>query len=997
MSKAPVKKLPQAPKKSVGTFEKEYARLNAMQRKATDTIEGPVMVIAGPGTGKTQVLAMRAANVLRKTQMRPGNILCVTYSVSGATAMRDRLRTIIGADAYGIEVTTIHGFCNDIIRRHPDVFHDFSTLTQVTDVQRYQIVNKIIDQLSPQSAIINPKDRYGRTGDILARISELKREAVTQETLEAAAHDYRTEMEGKSREGTKAHVKNLRYARQFEEFIGIFHAYQATLKNEELYDYEDMIGFVIEALTEEEWLRAELQERFQYVLVDEFQDTNGAQNKVIELLTTLPAGLAQPNVFVVGDDDQAIYRFQGASTQNLLSFRKRFPECPVITLTENYRSSQIILDAAGSLIANNTKRAVTEFGKEGESHLRAARKEEGERPLLLRPVSDAVEPFTIAERIQDLLKGGTDPHDIAVFTRTNAELFPLYDTFLALGIPVQLAGKLDALSDPLVCEFLTLLRAIDEPVNSMLLTHALACPCFGCHPADIASLTSLLRDRDPTVKKRLYDLLPELERHSEEWGIRHIDPLIRARDLLLHLSQRIDTFTLPMLCEKLLRESGLLPENPKDIDPLHFTAIQEFYEYIKHRSLESASFSLQELLGDITYRETYGLRLQYAIPHLTDRGVQLMTAHGSKGLEFDTVFVVNFREKHWDHKRKNHGLSIPSHLLFGMGDEDDMELEDERRLTYVAWTRAKQRLVLCCPERITRGEREQSVSPSQFFAEGSEHLDEKKYELRDPSRANILLLPSPVPDLDEHLRTYLKRKLETFELSVTALNVFLEDPLKFLREELLAMPRAKTSAQSYGTAVHAALREWALSAKAGSPLSKSDFIRTFHAALTDREILTEKDRMHLSVMGEEALARYYDERLTDIPIIQGIEKKLTARFHDVPLKGFLDRTDLFRPDGRKARVIDFKTGTPKTEKQIREEYNGGLYRQLVFYKILTEHSPQFTGYEAEEFLLDFIGERESEPRLLSFTVTAEEVAVLSDVIVKVWKKITDLDFTPLEQ
>ncbi len=998
MPKTVAKKRMSPSQKEDDVFEKEYARLNVMQKKAVDLLDGPVMVIAGPGTGKTQVLAMRVANILKKTHMRPGNILCVTYSVSGATAMRDRLRSIIGADAYGVEVTTIHGFCNDIIRRYPEVFHEFSSLSQVSDVRRFQIVNAIIDELPPKSVIVNPKDRYGRTKDILARISELKREAVSEQTMEEAARTYSEEMQGKSREGTKAHARNVRLARQFEEFLEIFRRYEETLRDERLYDYEDMIGFVITALAEEEWLRANLQERYQYVLVDEFQDTNGAQNKVIELLTTFPSGMDQsPNLFVVGDDDQAIYRFQGASVENMLSFRKRHPECGVLTLTENYRSTQSILDAAGTLIAHNTKRAITSFGRSGDERLRAAAGGEGHPPVLQRPVSDAVEAFAVGERIADMLADGTDPGEIAVFTRTNAELFPLHDALLAMDIPVQLVGKLDVLSDSCVRQFFTLLRAAHDPKNSVLLAQALACPCFSCHPADIARLSSLLRTHEADgPKPRLYDLLSILETRAAEWDIRTVLPLCHARDLLFDVHENMRTLTLPALCEKLLRDSGLLPEDADGVDPLHFTAIQEFYAYLKARAYESSSFGLPELLQDIDYRETYGLALQYAVPHLTDRGVQLMTAHGSKGLEFDTVFVVNFREKHWDHKRKNHGLSIPSHLLFPVSDEEGADLDDERRLAYVAWTRARKNLVLACPERVTRGEREQGVSPSQFFPEGGEHLREERYELRDPSRANTLILPKPAADLDDHLRTYIRRKLETFELSVTALNVFLEDPLLFLREELLAMPRAKSPAQSYGTAVHAALREWALAAKAGSPLSKEALLRAFESALTEREILVPADRDMLLVTGRDALSRYYDARLTDIPVIHAVERKLTGRLGDVPLKGFLDRIDLFRPDGAKTSIIDYKTGAPKTEKQVREEYAGNLYRQLVFYKILSEVSPQFAGYEAEEFRLDFVGERDAEPRLLTFTVTPEEVRELSGVIVKVWDKITRLDFTPID-
>ncbi len=985
-------------KVSISSFDASYAALNASQKKAVDFIEGPVMVIAGPGTGKTQVLSLRAANILKRTQMRPSNILCLTFSVSGATAMRERLRSIIGSDAYGITITTIHGFCHDLIQSHPAVFHDFLSLEHISDVGRYQLLNKILDQLPVGSELIYPKDRYMRTADILQRISEVKREGISMDRLEDVSRLYKNEMATKSREGTKAHERNLRMAKQFQEFIEIFYQYQTALTESQRYDFDDMILYAIRALEEEEWLRASLQERYQYILVDEYQDTNGAQNRVIELLSTPPEGVLQaPNIFVVGDDDQAIYRFQGANIANMMQFHARFPDSPVITLTQSYRSSQEILDASMHLIEHNEERLVRTIPGIEKKMVSSAIIEHGPMPELLRPVSDLTEPFVLAERIQEFLKAGISPEEIAVLVRTNRELETLHTVLKGFNIPVQRAGKLDVLAHSSVRSCITLLQAIMRRDDDHLYSSALALPCFGCSMADLGTLLALQRERNDTFKKEgkayrpLIDVCAELEVKQEEWGITNAQALLRTRDIILSLSLNRETLTLPDLLESTLHQSGLIPEDPLTIDPLDLAALQAFFSFVKNRCHENLSFDLPSLMADLSYRERYGIALTYDVPHLLDTAVQLMTAHGAKGLEFTVVFLMNFREKHWGKRRKLTGLSLPEHLLFA--SHDDENDEDERRLAYVAWTRAKKYLIFSCPERVTMNEREQSVAPSVFFAEAGS-LPERAATLTSSDRVSTLLLPTFDVHGDEHLRTFLRRRLETYRLSVSSLNKFLADPLLFLREDLLMLPQARDPITAYGIAVHSALLEWGKHVAEG--FSREDLLRVFHEAINEKEVLTSVQKMDLLDLGTKALTRYYDERLSqERPIISALEKSLTTHYEDIPLTGKLDRIDLYHETGSHVHIIDYKTGSPKTEKQVKEDRNGDLYRQLVFYKLLTDLSPQFAGYTAEELSLEFIGERSEEPRRLTFSIPVQDIHDLQELIKKVWQKIQALDFTSL--
>ena len=968
------------------SFEKEYQRLNTRQKQAVDAIEGPVMVVAGPGTGKTQVVALRTANILRKTQARPGNILCLTFSTSGATAMRERLRYFIGADAYGVTVSTIHGFCNEVIAANPQVFEEWAALEQISDVERYRALNKIIDQLLPDLELVNRKQPYLQTRNILSRISQLKREGVAdRETLRSVADEYQSQMEGKSKEGTKAHEKNVRAARKFHALLDVFFLYQEMLEKTQRYDYDDMILYVIKALEEEDWLLANLQERYQYILVDEFQDTNGAQYRLIELLTKPRTPEDRPNLFIVGDDDQAIYRFQGANLTNILSFHSRFPNAPTIALTTSYRCTQSILDAAGSLIENNTERLVGKV--EGlEKNLTSPKVEPGAHPTLYLATSDMAEPWMVVDLIEERLKKDQSPETIAILTQTNAELQPLYDTLKARAIPVQMKGKVDLLNHRLVQQVIAILKAIEAPEDSGALAVALACATFTCHPADLGKLFALRREKEAT-------LLHVLLNHLEEIDLYEREAVQNARDVILDLHHKRSSRTVIDTLEHLYKECGFLAKSDQ-LDPLDFAALQEFFGRIKYRAYEQPSFSFEVFLSDLEFygkSEYSDLRLTYDLPHLNQSGVQLMTAHQSKGLEFETVFLVNFRDGHWDKRRNPSSISIPEDLLFGW-EKDQKAYEkhqDERRVAFVAMTRAKTELIFTCAKELTSGDRSRSVSPSGFFAEAGE-LPEQELDLQKPEQASTLLF-EPVRNMDEEFEAFLRSRLENFSLSVTALNHFLEDPKLFMELDLLQTPQSKQSGLVYGNAVHHALRKWGLRMQQGEEESSHQFIADFATYLEERELLTNAERARLKKVGEESLPRYFQQRLSALsPFVHKIEYPIKAHLFDIPIKGMIDRIDLLAPESAQARVIDYKTGRPKSENAIRD---GDYFRQLVFYALLIENG--YSILKPQEFVLDFIGESDEHPVERRFVITDEEKKDLQKVIRDVWAKVQALDFTPL--
>jgi len=982
-------------------FSSAYSGLNAAQKEAVDTVEGPVMVVAGPGTGKTQVLAVRTANILKKTQAKPSNILCLTFSTAGAVAMRERLRSLIGADAYGVTVSTVHGFCDSIIRKHSAAFSDWAELSPISDLQRVKLLERLIDEVSDSSVLIHPKNPYHRIPEIISRISDCKREGKTLEDLQRVAKVYDEEMAGKSRDGTKADAKNRLQAEKFHAFIDLFTRYQDSLKDEGLYDYDDMILTVLRAFDEEDWLVLGLHERYQYLLIDEAQDLNGAQWKVIEALTTFPSVSHDPNLFVVGDDDQAIYRFQGANLAHMLAFQKRFPKAPIIVLTQNYRSTQLILDAAGSVIAHNEERLIGSIAGLTKD-LTAMTKEKGEKPALLRPASDLAEPWLIADMITNRIEQGMKPEEMAILVQTNRELRPIYDVLRARQTPVVLFGKADLLTHPLVLQVVTILRSLLSDSDNRFL-HALAVPSFECHPADLARLALRARGSDVSI----LHVLTSLEESTEQYTKR--ESLISARDTLLSLKQQITNRTVLETVEQAIRAARIVSSS---LDPLDLAVVEAFFSYTKDRSLDEPGLTLTEFLRDLEFyaSEAYPqVRLTYQLPHLVTSGVQLMTAHQSKGLEFHTVFIAGFREGHWDDRTAHSGLAVPEELLFGWepATKRAEKHQDERRVAYVAMTRAKRELFFLCPYEFSVGERVRSVSPSAFFAEAGA-LPELDSVLKDPESSS-LLLHIPIREIESELQAYLTEKLKDFALSASALNAFLRDPQVFLHQYLLNQPEelSESSLRSlgYGNAVHWALRKWAEARREGKDLSIVELEQHFAWYVENRTILTEKQRKDLLSEAAIDLPRYFDAHLTEYRgFIHAIEQDYTVSLGDIRLRGKIDRIDRPSDTSADAFVIDFKTGRPKAPSQIRGGVEignvswsdeGEYFRQLVFYSLLLEQAEPLLHPQA--FILEFIGERDEDPIRREFQILDSEKADLRALIRVVWDKIHAFDFTPLER
>ena len=445
-------------------FSSEYTKLNEAQKQAVESIYWPVMVVAGPGTGKTQIIGLRTANIILKTGINPENILITTFTDAWVLAIRKRLIEFLWNDAYKVNVSTIHSLSSDIIKTFPEKFIEYKASSLVDDVDGYEIIKEIIDE-SDLEFLISQFDKYYYLQTIKSKISTLKQEWVNPAKLQIAIDKQISENDEilseikptlKKYENTK--LKHEAHISKLLELKVIYLAYQTKLKERELYDFNDMINFVLEKLEQDQELREHYAEEFQFIMLDEYQDTNNAQNQIIDLILSVAD---EPNIMTVWDDDQSIYRFQWANIENMLDFSVTYPKTQFIVLQNNYRSTQNILDISTHLISSNNERLINKIPGLNKSLVSSgAEKDNKTITTLLRAKSDLVEKEYIIESIKKLIEQWEDITEIAIIVRWNNEVWDWTKTLLKNNIEAESKLKSNILDSKYIKFILNILAIL---------------------------------------------------------------------------------------------------------------------------------------------------------------------------------------------------------------------------------------------------------------------------------------------------------------------------------------------------------------------------------------------------------------------------------------------------------------------------------------------------------------------------------------------------------
>lgn len=979
-------------------FLNAYNKLNGQQKKAVDAIEGPVMVVAGPGTGKTQILTLRIANILRKTDMEPDNVLALTFTESGVASMRRRLMELIGGPAYSVAISTFHGFCNDIIANHPESFPRIIGSEPVTEVDRVRIVERALEETSLE--LLRPYgDPTYYVGKILSSIDKLKQEGVSVERFEELVAKELHIFEGiedlyYDKGAHKGKMKGVYQKRQkninkINELALLYRQYEESLAKGKWYDYADMIMEVLTVLQRDENLLLILQEQYQYVLVDEHQDTNNAQNRIVELLCGFHA---DPNIFVVGDEKQAIYRFQGASLENFLYFQKLYPSAELIVLEENYRSTQIILDAAHGVIP-------------GKKELRANAPHKA-RPIRVAVFSnDTAEYYGVARDIKEAIEGGTAPGDIAILYRNNRDAFPMMEMLERMEVSAAIESDQDIMRDEEIGKLVRILRAVNAFGSPEEFISMLHINFIGIEPLDLyKSMEYANRNR-----MSIYDVArSEHIINDEKLKIDKPAAILSIYGKMAQWNAAAKNKGLAESVEMIMRESGLLAHILGGTEPVEkMEKLTAFFDEIKKLVEAHRDAKLSDLFVHLDTMERHGLSIKRSIGGHGIGKVHLMTAHRSKGLEFDHVYIINAFDTHWGNKKSREVLKLPMSVFSRVDapiEEEGDENADERRLFYVALTRAKQSVTITYAKENVH-KREQL--PSLFIGEIREDLrvemETELYEKELGEHKEMVFKPRAMTATDIRDVEYIKELFMRNGLSATALNNYLTCPWRYFYSNLLRIPGAPEKHQMFGTAVHNALQDF-FNAMSERGADRQFLLDTFTYHL-GKQALSGRDFEDAKKKGLSALGGYYDTYheswrgnvLTEYAVN---DVMMTP---EIRLTGKIDKLE-FLDVGNKVNVVDYKTGKPKSRVQIegkskedeegdeteKQDGSGGIKRQLTFYKILLDRQGKYDMVSAD---VDFVEPMQSgKYKKEMFEILPEEVHALEKEIMRVGTEIIEGSF-----
>jgi len=1005
-------------------FLEEYYKLNTEQRKAVDTIEGPVMVIAGPGTGKTQILAARIGKILLDTDTSPENLLCLTYTDAGAIAMRRRLNGFIGSDAYKVNIYTFHAFCNDIIQENLSLFEK-TEMDPISELEKIQILKTLIDRFPKDHPLKRYRgDVYYEIGNLTKLYSTMKREGWTppfiREKIEAYVADLPNRDGYVAKKATKEFKKGDTRTDKIQEekermakltaAVYEFDSYQSLMRKQNRYDFDDMINWVIQAFEENKQLLSDYQERYQYILVDEYQDTSGTQNNLIRLLISF---WDKPNVFVVGDDDQSIFRFQGASVENMHEFRESYKDdLMTVVLTNNYRSTQPILDISKTLVDKNEERLIRKI--EGlTKHLISSNpliSQLTHNPAIVEYETQRHEMTDITLKVEQLIADGISAGRIAVLYKENKYGDLLTRYFQQKKIPVYSKRSLSLFDIPLARKIILILRYLaaehDTPYGGdEMLFEILHFDFYTIPPIEIAKLSIAVAEKQFSDNKTsIRRMLTEKANHPpKDLFDQGIHPgLKQASASLEQLIADAPNVTIQVLFEKIIRTAGVL--NAIMISPEKVWQMQvltALFDFIKEETRRNPDLHLSRLIQMIDLMEENGICIPVIQVCGSDKGINLLTAHGSKGLEFEYVFVAGCNASFWEKKRKPGGGFIFPDTIFSSTPKSSDE-EELRRLFYVALTRAEKHLSISYSKYKNDGK---ELEPSKFIAEiqDTHSLPVERVFIDNEVLSAFEALQFEeiaAPEIQKIEEDFISNILDKFIMNVTALNNYLHCPLEFYFKNLIRIPSPKNEATEFGSSVHFAVQRLFEKMKLHPQeqfSSKEELLKDFSWYMhRHRESFIKEAFDRRMEYGLEVLSKYYDKYIHQWNKIVAIERNIrNVVVNGVPLKGKLDKLEF---NNKEVNVVDYKTGDVDNAKEklaspsSKCPEGGDYWRQAVFYKILVDNYGQ-KDWRVMSSEFDFVEpDKKKEYRKVKIPVSQDDISFVTEQITFTWQKIQNREF-----
>ena len=660
-----------------------YSTLNPQQQEAVYHIEGPLLILAGAGSGKTRVLTHRIAYLIDKKGINPWNILAITFTNKAASEMRERVDKIVGFGSESVWVSTFHSTCVRILRRYIDRL-GYDTRFAIYDAEDQKTLMKEVCRK------LNIDTKKTKERSLLAQISHAKDELITPDEMELnAGGDF---------------VK--------KKVAEVYREYQAALRRNNALDFDDLIVKTVELFQNCGDVLENYQERFRYIMVDEYQDTNTAQFKFISLLAS-----KYENLCVVGDDDQSIYKFRGANIGNILGFEHVFPDARVIRLEQNYRSTRNILNAANQVIANNTERKAKTLWTENE---------EGSKVHFRQFLNAYEEAEYVAGEIGKLKRNGLGNYrDCAILYRTNAQSRIFEEKFIAANIPYKLVGGVNFYARKEIKDLLCYLKTINNARDDLAVQRIINVPKRGIG----ATTLGRVQDYADNMGISLYEALRVAEEvPSIGRSLSKIDGFVTFIQML---KSKADVMTVEEILQEVIDSTGYVAELEAEDTEESRARIENIDELISKTVAYQEAMEEQNQSATLSgFLEEVALVADIDTVDPDQDYVLLMTLHSAKGLEFPKVFMVGMED----------GI-FPSHMTISYGD--DGEMEEERRLCYVGITRAMKDLTLtCAQQRMIRGETQYN-RVSRFVREIPRELVDLGHTIQEKKPKVEELIPTP--------------------------------------------------------------------------------------------------------------------------------------------------------------------------------------------------------------------------------------------------------------
>ena len=1040
--------------------------LNARQKQAVEYLEGPLLVLAGPGTGKTQLLSEKVAYILKNTDTNPENILCLTFTETGASNMRERLKTTIGKDAMKVNINTYHAFGSDILMQYKNFASDFERNldSAIDEVTQYKVVKEIQSGLNGRDIL-----KGDAVKDIVAVISAAKAASLTASDLATVAQQniedsavlskvispllkeivprnfeisfdkaYRPIYEIlKDYEDTKPILKSverninilardLKEAMTFAEseqkikplsewkdkyfekdeagnyllkdrvankklasIANVMAKYDDVLAANGWFDFDDMIQEALRVLQTDAGFKATLSERYQFIMLDEFQDTNPSQFAIIKELTDYE----KPLIMAVGDDDQAIYEFQGALSTNLSDFQRHY-EANVIPLVDNYRSTQEILDLSRKIINEAPDRFAD---KELFSHRESPQKSQIYRHEFL---SSDMEYGFVAEKIAGLIKSGVSQSQIAVISYKTKYFMPLLPYLKARPeINIAYEKKEDLLEDEKIHEILTISRFIYELANdkriSVPILEILSYPFFDLPVLDVIKLTQKARDD----KKSVFEELSSSDNPK----------LAEVATFLGNLVAKSFNEPLEIFFDYLI---GAVELNGYTSPFLKFHTKDDFEAFFLYENIASLrgilkrhfgekALKLKDLIEMLDDYEAAEMPLNTTSPYKdADDAVSLLSAHKAKGLEFEYVFIITADHMAWGKGKGNNNLLVlPKNLMFirHTGTTDGEKL----RVLYVALTRAKHTLYITNALHDFNGKSPERLEYLEEYADGDKvispmigevklHYEKSAYPLAESNLKNWL---TPFSKLTPDMHALYLDRMKNWRMSASALTDFIDiayaGPQAFFSRYVLRAPQPpENESLAYGDLVHKVFEQ-----VTNNNLDNQVAIDYFLSELSKKDLPSDvineirEKRLDDLLVALDGFKDIIHSGKAEVNLAS--EKISIAR---VPVTGKLDHI-LIDEEAKTIEIFDYKTGNYHKE---RWQSHMTLYRymlQLGFYKLLLNNSPTYAKYKIRKSHILFVTpDKDGQVHDKVYEYNDEDEKELTKLMTAVYNMAVTLDF-----